>query len=130
MPGVMELVNRAKDEVENLSPAAVARELARGYVVLVDLREAHERRQGAIPGAVHAPRGMLEFHADPSSPYHIADLQPGRRVILYCSAGSRSALGAKALKELGYGDVAHLEGGFDAWQEEGLEVEVPADQPA
>ncbi|HEX7038878.1 MAG TPA: rhodanese-like domain-containing protein [Trueperaceae bacterium] len=130
MPGVMELVNRAKEEVENLSPSAVARELGRGDVVIVDIREPHETRQGMIPGAIRAPRGMLEFNADPTTQYHIAALQPDRRVILYCSAGSRSALGAKALKELGYRDVAHLEGGFRAWQAEGREVEVPRDLAA
>ncbi len=125
MPGVKDLVERAKEEVENLSPIEVARELERGEVVLVDLREPHETKEGVIPGAVLAPRGMLEFHADPASPYHISALQPHERVILYCSAGSRSALGAKALKELGYVDVAHLDGGFRAWREAGNQVEQP-----
>ncbi len=124
MAGVMEIVDRAKDEVENLGPSAVAAELERGDVVLVDIREPDETEAGTIPGAIQVPRGMLEFRADPATPYHLAALRPERRVILYCSAGARSALGARSLKELGYQDVAHLAGGFEAWQEEGRDVDL------
>ena len=123
MPGVMELVRSAKEDVEALSPAELIAELDRGNVVLVDIREAHETQSGTIPGAVRAPRGMLEFHADPATDYHLEPLRPERRVVLYCSAGSRSALGAKSLKELGYRNVAHLDGGFRAWQQAGHDVE-------
>ncbi len=94
-------------------------------MLLVDLREPAEIADGVIPGAVLAPRGMLEFHADPSTPYHLEGFEPDRRVIVYCAAGSRSALGAAALQELGYRDVAHLEGGFKAWVEQGHPVAQP-----
>jgi rhodanese-related sulfurtransferase len=114
--GVMDLVAEAKENIENLSPAEVAAELEKGGVVLVDLREQHELdAQGVIQGAIHAPRGMLEFHADPSTPYHLEELARGARVVLYCASGGRSALACSTLKDLGYGDVAHLEGGFKAW---------------
>lgn len=122
MTGVMELVRIAKEGLESLSPREVAAELGREDVVLVDLREPHETAAGIIPDAVLAPRGMLEFHADPATKYHLAALTPDKRVILYCAAGSRSALAARSLKQLGYSDVAHLDGGFGAWQQEGRPV--------
>jgi rhodanese-related sulfurtransferase len=119
-----EMVAQAKQEIENLTPEQVADEMSRGNAVLVDLRESEERQQnGSIPGAVHAPRGMLEFYADPSSPYHRAELDPDRRVILHCASGGRSALAAKTLKEMGYTSVAHLDGGMNAWKERGQAIE-------
>lgn len=75
-----------------------------------------------IPGAVLAPRGMLEFHADPATKYHLPTLAPDKRVILYCAAGSRSALAARALQGLGYPNVAHLDGSMAAWLQEGRPV--------
>lgn len=125
MVSVMELVRAAKEQVENLTPAEVAKEVEAGRAVLLDVREAHETAGGVIPGAVKAPRGMLEFHADPSTKYHLPELRPETRVILYCAAGSRSALGARSLKDLGYTDVAHLDGGVAAWQQDGRALEAP-----
>jgi rhodanese-related sulfurtransferase len=120
---VASMVADAKTRVENLPPTKVADEVG-GGVLLVDLREAEERVQnGVIRGALHAPRGMLEFYADPSSPYHRAEFQPGRRIILHCASGGRSALGADTLAGLGYEDVAHLDGGLKAWKEQGLPVQ-------
>jgi rhodanese-related sulfurtransferase len=111
-----QMVAEAGHAVENLTPDQVAAEIARGEALLVDLREPEERVQtGAIPGAVHAARGMLEFCADPASPYHRADFDRARRTILYCASGGRSALAAQTLRELGYADVAHLDGGLRAW---------------
>ena len=119
-----QLVAEAKGRTENLTPGAVAAELATGEAVLVDLREPAERAQhGAIAGAVHAPRGMLEFYADPTSPYHRPEFDPGRRTILHCASGGRSALAADTLRQLGYSNVAHLEGGLNAWKEAGRAVE-------
>ena len=123
MGSVKDMVAAAKAGIENLTPDDVADELAQGDALLVDLREPTETAEGIIPGAVLAPRGMLEFHADPATPYHLDDFDPARRVIVYCAAGSRSALGAVALQQLGYRDVAHLAGGFKAWVEEGRPVE-------
>lgn len=122
MASVMEWIQNAKEEIENLGAAEVAAELAGGEVLLLDLREPQETELGIIPGALLTPRGMLEFYADPATKYHIEELRPDRRVIVYCAAGARSALAAKTLKDLGYRDVAHLEGGFGAWQAEGHEV--------
>lgn len=118
-----QLVQDAKAGIENLSPDQVEAELASGRAMLVDVRDAPERANGAIPGAVHASRGMLEFYADPSSPYHKPEFDPGKRVILHCASGGRSALAAQTLKAMGYGDVAHLDGGFKAWQAAGKPVE-------
>ena len=121
---VAAMVAEAKAGIENLSPEKVAEEIQRGDVLLVDIRESEERVQnGVIRGAVHAPRGMLEFYADPSSPYHRAEFQPARRIILQCASGGRSALASQALATLGYERVAHLDGGFKAWKERGLPVD-------
>ena len=119
-----ELVNEAKQRVENLSVDQVVAELGSGDVVLVDVREQNERDEhGTIAGSVHAPRGMLEFFADPSSPYHRPEFDPNRRVILHCASGGRSALSADRLQQLGYVSVAHLDGGFTAWKAAGRPVD-------
>jgi rhodanese-related sulfurtransferase len=118
-----QLVSDAKASIENLSVDQVAAEMSSGSRLLVDLREPDERAQtGTIPGATIAPRGMLEFYADPSSAYHRAEFDPEQRTILYCASGGRSALAAQALKQLGYTNVAHLEGGIKAWAASGRDV--------
>jgi rhodanese-related sulfurtransferase len=118
-----QMVGEAKERVENLTPEQVAAE-AEGEATLVDIREDDERqRDGAIPGAVRAPRGMLEFWADPTSPYHREEFDPARRTILYCASGGRSALATDTLQGMGYGNVAHLDGGIKAWKEGGNPVE-------
>ena len=122
-----ELVAEAKQRVENLTVDETARELEGGDALLVDIREPAERAEtGAIPGAVEAPRGMLEFWADPASPYHRDEFEPGHRIILYCASGGRSALAAATLQDLGYERVAHMDGGFKAWKDEGRQVEEHA----
>ena len=122
---VVDLVARAKGQVENLVPEQVAQEAADG-AVLVDLREPGEiQRDGTIEGAVQAPRGMLEFYADPQSPYHRPEFDQSRRTILFCASGGRSALAASTLAQLGYTDVAHLDGGMKAWGSEGRPVVRP-----
>ena len=119
-----QLVAEAKQQVETLSVEQAADELASGDAVLVDLREPGERAEhGAIPGAVHAPRGMLEFWADPTSSYHRPEFDPSRLVILHCASGGRSALAAGTLRQLGYENVAHLDGGFTAWKSSGQPTE-------
>lgn len=118
-----ELVSEAKARTENLTPEQVERELRDSEVLLVDLREVDERRQhGFISGAVHVTRGMLEFRADPTTPYHQPELRPDRRVILHCASGGRSALATVALAEMGYTNVAHLDGGLNAWRASGRPV--------
>jgi len=119
-----DLVGEAKQQIENLDVDAVERELQSGDAVLVDLREPEElAATGRIPGSVHVPRGMLEFRADPTSPYHQEPFDPSKRTILHCASGGRSALAAATLKAMGYTDVAHLDGGITAWKEAGKPTE-------
>jgi len=119
-----DLVAEAKHRIENLTVDQVAEELERGDLLLVDVREPDELREhGAIPGAVHAPRGMLEFWADPTCSYHRAEFDPDRRLILHCGGGGRSALAADTLQQMGYANVAHLDGGFSAWKAANRPVE-------
>lgn len=134
-----DLVAQAKENLENLSPAQVKAELEVANkagdrdelpsTVIVDIRDHRELYlKGKIPGAVHAPRGMLEFWVDPASDYYRPVFDPSRRYILYCAGGGRSALAAKAMKDMGYPDVAHLETGFGGWQGAGYQIEdVKAD---
>ncbi len=122
MTTAAELVASAKETVENLDPAAFASEAERDGSVVVDLREADERVGGTIPGAIHVPRGMLEFRADPTSPYHDERLAPDRRILLHCASGGRSALAAETLRDFGYTDVAHLDGGMNAWRADGRPI--------
>lgn len=119
----MDLVREAKQQIENLSPQQVNEELSKGNATLVDIRDGEELKEnGKIPGSVHASRGMLEFYADPTLPYHKQEFDKNRRLILHCASGGRSALAAATLKQMGYEDVAHLEGGLKAWKESGLPV--------
>lgn len=110
-----------------------ARELhGRDDVQFIDIRDVRElEREGVIPGAAHAPRGMLEFWVDPASPYHkplFAD--ESKEFILYCGAGWRSALAAKALQDMGMINVAHIDGGYAAWVKQGAPTETLAEQKA
>ena len=112
----------------NAAVPRIAREdaqalLAGGKALLVDVRDAPElQASGRIKGAKHVSRGMLEFRADPASPYHDPDFPPDRTVIVYCASGGRSALAGKALQDLGYRDVRNL-GAFKDWAEGGGAVE-------
>lgn len=125
------MVDEARARVAVVTMEELQRELAAGDAVLVDVRDVRERwDSGAIPGARHVPRGMLEFWADPTSPYHRRFMDPTRRTILHCAGGLRSALAADTLMKLGYEDVAHLEIGFDGWKAAGGAVEeVPVPEP-
>lgn len=118
-----QLVREARTWIRNLTPAEVEANLFVPDALLVDVREPEELSdEGLIAGAVHAPRGVLELRADPSSPGHRAEFDPERRTILYCSTGERSALAADVLRRLGYRDVGHLDGGLAAWRAAGLPV--------
>lgn len=119
-----DMVKEAKQEIENLSPEQVKQELGNGEATLIDIRESEELKEnGKIAGSVHAPRGMLEFYADESLPYHKPEFDKNKRIILHCASGGRSALAAKTLKEMGYQNAAHLDGGFKAWKEAGFPTE-------
>ncbi|GAC1335801.1 MAG: rhodanese-like domain-containing protein [Beijerinckiaceae bacterium] len=114
------LVDEASKEVETLSGEEAVKLVGDPHVVFVDIREGEElQKTGTVQGAVHVPRGFLEFQADPDSPTHKAELGGERKLVLYCGSGSRSALGAKALKEMGLKNVAHVAGGFPALQRAG-----------
>jgi len=118
----MELVAEAKGRTENLNPDQVAKEIEDG-ALLVDVRDLQERKEASIPGSISAPRGMLEFYADSTLPYHKEELTSDRRIILHCASGGRSALASDTLKQMGYTDVAHLDGGIKGWKEAGRPVE-------
>ena len=125
---VFGMVEEVKKELENLSLEDLDRELRdRDDLLLLDIREIQEYVDlGTIPSAINAPRGMLEFWADPASPYYRDYFEEDKRVVLFCAGGGRSAFAAKALKEMGYADVAHLEAGFNGWAESGRQVEDTA----
>jgi rhodanese-related sulfurtransferase len=101
-------------------------------VQFVDVRDVRElEREGVIPGAIHAPRGMLEFWVDPTSPYHRPEFAQDKEFVLFCALGWRSALSTKTLVEMGLPRVAHIGGGFTAWKESGGPVaEKAAKKPA
>jgi len=120
---VMDRVKQAKSEIENLTPDQVMEELSNGNATLFDLRESEELKQnGRIAGSVHAPRGMVEFYADPTTPYHRPEFDKDKRMIFHCAGGGRSALTVATLKEMGYENIAHLDGGIKAWKESGKPV--------
>jgi rhodanese-related sulfurtransferase len=121
---VQQLVAAANAVVPRITAAQVRELIATGDALVVDVREAPEVRQsGKVAGAVHVPRGMLEFVADPGSPYHDSRFDKGKTVILYCASGGRSALGGQALKEMGYGAVYNL-GGFKDWADSGGAIDT------
>ena len=118
----MEMIVAAKAQVGAVGPKDAAAELASKKAVLLDVREAEEWQHGHIDGSVPAPRGLVEFFADPTSPRHKEALNPTRRVIVVCASGARATLAALTLKEMGYKDVVVLEGGLKAWTDAGLPV--------
>ena len=116
MPNFRDLLNAAKAEVREVDTAEADELRQRPGAVVLDVREPDEYEQGAIPGAVHIPRGTLETKVE-------AALPRGRKVIIYCAGGNRSALAADTLQQMGYTDVASMAGGFRHWAQSGGEVE-------
>ncbi|MGI9322742.1 MAG: rhodanese-like domain-containing protein [Pseudomonadales bacterium] len=122
--GYKALVAEADEVVEAISIEDGEALRGKEDVVFVDIRDVRELwREGKLPGAVHAPRGMLEFWVDPDSPYHREVFAEDKRFVFYCAAGWRSALAAKSMQEMGLPKVCHMTGGFTAWKEAGLPVE-------
>jgi rhodanese-related sulfurtransferase len=122
--GYKALLEEANAEIEAITPAAAAQLLGDEGTVIVDIRDPRElERDGKIPGALHAPRGMLEFWIDPESPYHKPVFASGKTFVFYCAGGLRSALATKTAQDMGLAPVKHIEGGFGAWKEAGLPVE-------
>jgi len=117
--GFKQCLAEANAAIETVSIEEARRLHAAGDVLFVDVREGTEHVQGHIPGSVSAPRGFLEFIADPESPMHKPALSSGRRLILYCASGGRSALAAKTLRDMGIAQVCHMAGGFGGWVQSG-----------
>lgn len=127
--GIKQLIAEARDRIQTLTLDEAKAKLNGPNVTFIDIREPHElEADGAIPGAVHAPRGMLEFLADPASPYHKDVFSSGNELILYCASSGRSSLAAATLQDMGLSHVAHIDGGFKAWKQAGLPVEPLAKQ--
>ena len=120
---VKEMLAAANAVVPKVTPAEARDMIAKGNVLVVDVRDAPEiEKSGKVAGAVHVSRGMLEFRADPDSPYHDNNFAKDKTVILYCGSGGRSALSGKTLKDLGYDKVYNV-GAFKDWAESGGAVE-------
>ena len=117
MPSPRDLLNAAKSEIREVTAEDVAARL--GNVTLLDVREPDEYEQGALAGAIHVPRGQLEFSIEG----RITDKTAP--VVVYCAGGTRSAFAAKTLQELGYSDVVSMAGGFNKWKDEGRAWSTP-----
>ena len=123
---VKQLLEAANAAVPRVTPAEAREMMAKGKTLVLDVRDAPELAQsGKVAGALHISRGMLEFRADPDSPYHDKNLSRDKTVIVYCASGGRSALSGKLLKDMGYPHVYNL-GAFKDWAESGGAVEGPA----
>ena len=122
--GAKQLLAEANAEIKTVTAQEALALVDDPDVVFVDVRETVERQKtGGVKGSVHAPRGLLEFFADPETQMHLAALSSGKRLVLYCAAGGRSALAAKTLTDMGVPRVSHMAGGFGAWQQAGGPIE-------
>ena len=123
--GFRQLLDEAYSVITSL-PAAEAMVLhGPSDVLFVDVRDVRElQRDGLIPSAFHAPRGLLEFWVDPDSPYYRSVFTQDRRLVLYCASGWRSALACKTLIEMGIANVSHIQDGFSAWRDAGGAIET------
>jgi len=125
--GYEKLIAEARAKIRTLALEEAQSKFGDPNVVFIDIRDIRElEREGMIPGAFHAPRGMLEFWVDPASPYYKDIFGSGKEFILYCASAWRSSLATATLQDMGLSPVSHVEGGFKAWKEAGLPVEVKA----
>ena len=118
------LVDEANKEIKTLKANEVKQSLEKGQITLIDIRDIRELwKEGIFKGAIHIPRGMLEFWLDPDSSYY-KDKKIGeiKNMVLFCALGMRSALATKSLKDMGFKNIAHVDGGFDALKNIGLEI--------
>jgi rhodanese-related sulfurtransferase len=128
--GYRALVDAAEREVETLSVEEAIKLAGRDDVVMVDLRDVRElQREGKMRGAVHCPRGMLEFWIDPQSPYHKPVFAQDKTFVFFCAGGWRSALAAQTAQRMGLKPVAHVKGGFTAWKKAGGPIEPSETMP-
>jgi len=128
--GFRALVDAAEREIETLSVEEAIALHGRGDVIFIDVRDVRElEREGRVPGAFHAPRGMLEFWIDPQSPYHKPIFGEDKRFVFFCAGGWRSALAAQAAQRMGLKPVAHIKGGFGGWRKASGPIETPPAKP-
>jgi len=117
-------------EIATLSVEEAIALHGRGDVIFIDVRDVRElEREGRVPGAFHAPRGMLEFWIDPQSPYHKPIFGEEKRFVFFCAGGWRSALAAQTAQRMGLKPVAHIKGGFGGWRKAGGPIETPPAKP-
>ena len=126
---VRSLVAKAKSETNTMTPQQAFDEAQSGRAFLIDIRDIRElQREGQINGAFHAPRGMLEFWADPQSPYYKDVFAKSGNLVLFCASSWRSALAAKTLQDMGMNNIFDMDGGFNAWKSAGLPIETAKPQ--
>ena len=124
---VKQMLEAANAAVPRITPPQAREMMAKGNALVIDVRDAPEvEKSGKVRGAVHVSRGMLEFRADPETPYHDKNFTKDKVLILYCASGGRSALAGKVLKEMGYSQVYNL-GAFKDWAESGEAVDKPTE---
>ena len=129
--GFQALVDEAMEEVKTYSVESVRARLSDPKVQIVDIRDPRELEQGTVVGAMHAPRGMLEFWVDPASPYFKPAFgDESKEYILFCGAGWRSALATKTLQDMGMRNVAHIDGGYAEWAKQGAPTETLEERKA
>jgi rhodanese-related sulfurtransferase len=127
--GYKALLDAAEKEIETLSVDEAAKLHGRDDVVFVDIRDPRElQREGKMPGAFHATRGMLEFWIDPESPYHKPVFAQDKKYVFFCAGGWRSALAAQTAQHMGMKPVAHIRGGFSEWKKSGKPVDPPEEK--
>jgi|TARA_B100001063_G_scaffold35674_1_gene29267 rhodanese-related sulfurtransferase len=120
-----QLVEEAMDKIKTITPSEL-KDLQKKNpdLILIDIRDIRElKKTGKILGAKHMPRGMLEFWLDPESPYYKKEISPDVTKVLYCASNWRSALATKSIQEMGFNNVCHVRGGFQAIIDEGYEIE-------
>jgi len=123
--GIKDLCAEAEKEIENIAIESALELATDPNVQLVDIRDVRElERDGQVPGALHAPRDMLEFWVDPDSPYYREVFGQDKKYVLFCAGGLRSALATKRLQDMGFGPVAHVVGGYGAWKQAGGPTEA------
>ena len=128
--GYKAMLEAAESEIETLSPAEAGQLVGNNDVQFVDIRDVRElQREGKVPAAFHATRGMLEFWIDPDSPYYKDVFGSGKKFVFYCQSGWRSALATQTVQRMGLANVCHIDGGFRAWKDTGNPVETVDVEP-
>ena len=120
-----QLVQEAMDKIKTITPSEL-KDLQKKNpdLILIDIRDIRElKKTGKILGAKHMPRGILEFWLDPESPYYKKEISPNVTKVFYCASNWRSALATKSIQEMGFNNVCHVSGGFQAIVDEGYEIE-------